>query len=176
VDREKLYAISGRSRKPQIALAERFGITEYAQPAGGCCFLVDESYSRRLQDFLDHEGPEALTSEQAFLLAVGRHLRLPSGRKVVVGRHKEENAYIATQHAHGVLMTTIDDAGPMTLVAGDPTEKDIEQAGSITARYSSARNKAAVRIEMRKDKQRAGMIEVLTVEPMALEQIHAWMV
>jgi tRNA U34 2-thiouridine synthase MnmA/TrmU len=176
VDRERLYGISGRSRKPQIALAERFGITEYAQPAGGCCFLVDETYSRRLQDFLDHEGPEALTSEEAFLLAIGRHLRLPSGRKVIVGRHEEENAYIATQRTRGVLMTTIDAAGPMTLVTGDATEEDIEEAGRITARYSSARKRTAVRLEVRYDGQGAGLARVLTVEPMPLEQIHAWMV
>jgi tRNA U34 2-thiouridine synthase MnmA/TrmU len=176
VDREKLYGISGRSRKPQIALAERYGITEYAQPAGGCCFLVDESYSRRLQDFLDHEGPEALTSEKAFLLAVGRHLRLPSGSKVIVGRHKEENAYIATQHAYGVLITTIDERGPMTLVTGDPTDKEIKQAGQITARYSSARDKEAVRVEVRDNRRGAGSAEVLTVEPMALEKIHTMMV
>ena len=35
VDREQLYAFNGRSRKPQMALAEQFGIKEYAQPAGG---------------------------------------------------------------------------------------------------------------------------------------------
>jgi tRNA U34 2-thiouridine synthase MnmA/TrmU len=176
VDREKLYGISGRSRKPQIALAEQFGITEYAQPAGGSCFLVDESYSRRLQDFLDHEGPQALTSEQAFLLAVGRHVRLPSGVKVIVGRHEKENEFIAAQDAHGVLMTTIDDAGPTTLVTGDPTEKEIEEAGRITARYSGGRDRTAVRIEVRDDGRETGVVRVLTVAPMALEEIHALMV
>jgi hypothetical protein len=176
VDREKLYGISGRSRKPQIALAERFGIIEYAQPAGGCCFLVDESYSRRLRDFLDHGGAQALTSERAFLLAVGRHLRLPSGTKVIVGRHEGENAFLTTQHAHGVLMTTIDEPGPTTLAIGSPTEEEIQQAGRITARYSSARDKTAVRIEVRDNRRQAGLAEVLTVEPIALEEIHAMMV
>jgi tRNA-specific 2-thiouridylase len=176
VDRERLYAISGRSRKPQIALAEQFGITEYAQPAGGCCFLVDETYARRLQDFLDHEGPEALTTEKAFLLAVGRHLRLPSESKVIVGRHEEENAYIAAQQAYGVLLTTIDERGPVTLVTGNPTQRDIEQAGRITARYSRARDKAAVRIEVRDERKGSDLAEVLTVEPMKLEEIHRLMV
>jgi tRNA U34 2-thiouridine synthase MnmA/TrmU len=176
VDRQKLYGISGRSRKPQIALAEQFGITEYAQPAGGSCFLVDESYSRRLRDFLDREGPEALTSEKAFLLALGRHMRLPSGAKVVVGRHKEENEFIATQDAHGVLMTTIDDPGPTTLVTGNPTTKDIEEAGRITARYSSGRDKPAVRIEVKDDRGEAGITRVITVAPMSLEEIHALIV
>jgi tRNA-uridine 2-sulfurtransferase len=50
VDREKLHDFSGRSRKPQMALAEHYGFSEYAQPAGGCCFLTDASYSAKLVD------------------------------------------------------------------------------------------------------------------------------
>lgn len=38
VDREQLFDFSGRSRKPQMALADQLNIEEYAQPAGGCCF------------------------------------------------------------------------------------------------------------------------------------------
>ena len=172
VDREKLYGFHGRSRKPQMELARRFGITEYPQPAGGCCFLVDQNYSRRLQDFLDHEGADALTNQGAFLLSVGRHVRLPSGRKVIVGRHKEENDYIATQRDEGILMTTVDDAGPTTLVMGDPTGEEIEQAAQITARYAGAKERSAVRVEVRQD----GIVETLTVKPMSLQEIHALMV
>ena len=40
VDRQSLYDFSGRSRKPQMALAAALGIEDYAQPAGGCCFLT----------------------------------------------------------------------------------------------------------------------------------------
>lgn len=172
VEREELYDFHGRSRKPEMALAEELGIKEYPQPAGGCCFLVDEAYSRRLQDFLRHEGPQALSTEQASLLSVGRHLRLPSNRKVIVGRYKEENAYIATQGEQGVLMTTIDKAGPTTLVVGDPREREIEQAAQITARYSGARGETAARVEVTRDGRR----DVLMVAPMALEEIHALMV
>jgi tRNA-specific 2-thiouridylase len=35
VERGLLYDFSGRSRKPQIALAEEFGLTDYPAPAGG---------------------------------------------------------------------------------------------------------------------------------------------
>jgi len=48
VDREKLFKFGGRSRKPQMELAAKFGFTEYSQPAGGCCFLTDQSYSDKL--------------------------------------------------------------------------------------------------------------------------------
>lgn len=148
VQRENLYDFQGRSRRPQIALAERLGITEYPQPAGGCCFLVDATFSRRLRDFLGQEGRRALTTERALLLAVGRHLRLPSHRRVVVGRDQGENAYIATLRDQGVLMTTIDEAGPTTLVTGNPTAEDINHAARITARYSRGRDKAKVRVQV----------------------------
>lgn len=172
VDRETLYGFHGRSRKPQMELARRFGITEYPQPAGGGCFLVDQNYSRRLQDFLDHEGADALANQHAFLLSIGRHVRLPSGRKIIVGRHKEENDYIATQRDEGVLMTTIDEAGPTTLVMGDPTGEEIEQAAQITARYAGVKERSAVRVEVRQD----GIVGTLTVKPMSLQEIHALMV
>ena len=38
VDRSRLHDFSGRNRKPQIELARRFGLEDYAQPSGGCCF------------------------------------------------------------------------------------------------------------------------------------------
>lgn len=173
VEREKLYAISGRSRKPQMALAEEFGITDYPQPSGGCCYLIDKTYSRRLRDFLAHEGEDALTTERAFLLSIGRQLRLPSGRRVVVGRHEGENDYIESQSAEGALLTTMDHPGPMTLVMGEPTEEELELAARITARYSDGRDESAVRVEVRRH---AEPLSVLTVAPMMLEEIHALMV
>jgi len=172
VDRDKLYAFQGRSRKPQMALAQRFGIADYPQPAGGGCFLVDPNYSRRLEDFLRHEGAEALTSERAFLLSLGRHLRLPSGRKVIIGRHEAENAYIGSQAGEGVLMTTLDEPGPTTLVVGDATRGEIEQAAGITARYASVRENRPVRVRV----CARGSDEVIRPRPMDLEEIHALMV
>ncbi len=35
VDREKLLKISGRSRKTQMELAEKWNIVDYPSPAGG---------------------------------------------------------------------------------------------------------------------------------------------
>ena len=172
VDRERLYAISGRGRKEQIALAKQFGITEYPQPYGGCCYLIDRTYARRLRDFLKHEGEAALTLAQAQLLAVGRHLRLPTGRKVIVGRHEQENAYLETRCAEGVLLTTVDYPGPTTLMVGEPTREEIELAARITAGYSDGKEATVVHVEVRRDK----MSEVLAVAPLGRTEIEAWVV
>ena len=176
VDRERLYGISGRGRKAQIALAEHFGITDYPQPSGGCCYLIDQAYSRRLRDFLDHKGAETLTREQVQLLAVGRHLRLPSGRKVVVGRREQENKYLEDCGVGGVLLTTVDYPGPTTLVLGQPTPEEIEQAARITAGYSDGRTAPAVRVEVRNAGIRPGPVQVLTVAPMVLGEVQTLMV
>ena len=168
VKREKLYGISGRGRKEQAALAERFGITSYPQPSGGCCYLIDQTYSRRLRDFLDQEGDQALTRERVQLLAVGRHLRLRSGRKLVVGRHERENEYLERCGVEGVLLATVDRPGPTALMPGEPAREDIELAARITAGYSDGRNEPAVRVEVRGS---GGLIEVLAVAPLARDEI-----
>jgi tRNA-specific 2-thiouridylase len=173
VDREKLYGINGRGRKEQMALATKFGITEYAQPSGGCCYLIHQTYSRRLRDFLDHEGEEALITEQVQLLAMGRHLRLPSGRKVIVGRHERENDTLESCSVPGILLTTPDHPGPVTLVPGEPTPEEIEQAAQITAGYSDGGGEPAVRVEVRRD---GNPVEVMTVTPIAREDAQAMMV
>jgi hypothetical protein len=173
VDRDKLYRISGRGRKEQIALAEELGITDYAQPSGGCCYLIHQTYSRRLRDFLDREGDRALSGGHVQLLAVGRHLRLPSGRKVVIGRHERENDYITTCGVEGVLLTTLDHPGPTTLVPGEPTPEEIELAARITAGYSDGQDEPAVRVEVRGGSE---LVEVLTVEPFPRAEAQALMV
>ncbi|HET89699.1 MAG TPA: DUF814 domain-containing protein [Chloroflexi bacterium] len=173
VDREALYGISGRGRKEQIALAERWGITEYAQPSGGCCYLIDQVYARRWRDFLSHEGPQALTRQQVQLMAVGRHLRLPSGRKVVVGRHERENEYLAACEVEGVWLTTCDHPGPTTVVMGTPIGEEIEQAARITAGYSDGRREPVVHVKVQ---SAAGATELLAVEPMPRERARALMV
>lgn len=172
VDRDRLYGFHGRSRKPQMELARKFGITDYPQPAGGCCFLVDQNYSRRLEDFLSHEGAEAITNQRAFLLSLGRHLRLPSGRKVIVGRHKRENAYLEERNDEGVLMTTLDVSGPTTLLSGSPPDHEVELAARITARYAGIKELQPVRVVVRSGDSES----IIAVEPIDMESIHDLMV
>lgn len=173
VNREKLYGIGGRGRKEQIALAERFGINDYPQPSGGCCYLIDQTYSRRLRDLLTHEGDEALTPDRVQLLAVGRHLRLPSGRKIVIGRRERENDYLATCGVEGVLLTTPEHPGPTTLMPGASSRKEIELAARITAGYSDGKDEPAVPVEVR---ERDRLVKVLAVGPLARDEIRDLMV
>ena len=75
MDREKLFGFAGRTRKPQMALAAEFGFDDYAQPAGGCCFLTDKQYSQKLADLWKAGGSRRYELDDIMLLKVGRHLR-----------------------------------------------------------------------------------------------------
>jgi len=68
VNRDELYDFSGRTRKPQMALAEKFGFDDYAQPAGGCCFLTDKAYSVKLTDLWASRGKRDYEIDDIMLL------------------------------------------------------------------------------------------------------------
>ena len=143
VDRERLYDISGRSRKRQMVLAEELGIIDYPQPAGGCCSLPDKNYARKLRDFLAHNGTD-VSPDDMMLLKVGRHFRLSDSVKMVVGRDEGENAYL-DRFVDGRAQIWVDAfPSPLTLLEGSPSARDLETACQITARYSDGRSEPTV--------------------------------
>lgn len=149
VDRSKLLALSGRSRKPQMALAKEKNLEDYPQPAGGCCYLTDPQYAAKLQDVFDHKGKENLTHEDVLLLKVGRHFRLPGGTKVIVGRNERENNFLKTyeKNRHVFRIYEAPSALVIAEVSGAPTPEEIQNLASIAVWYSDARSQAAVTVE-----------------------------
>ena len=134
IDRERLLDWSGRSRKPQMALAGRLGIEGYPSPAGGC-LLTDVIFSRRLRDLLSSR-PDCERRE-IDLLKLGRHFRIDSETKLIVGRNKRENQEIEELAEPGDLMLkTTAIPGPTVLVLGDPSSESEDLAAAITASYS----------------------------------------
>jgi len=145
VKREDLLDFSGRSRKPQMALARKLGITKYPSPAGGC-LLTDEIFSRRLKDLMSfNPGFEIREIE---LLKIGRHFRLSSGVKLIVGRNEEENdAIVSLAKDEDFLMTTPSVPGPDVLLTGAITPEVEAMAAAITVSYSDAKTgEAGVKI------------------------------
>lgn len=134
VDRARLLAISGRSRKPQMELAAKYGITNYVQPAGGC-LLTDPSFCTRLLELM-HKKPD-FNEKDAQLLKVGRHFRLPSGAKFIVGRDKFDNMRIAENaRDEHILITSDITPGPTGLLLQSKSNRDIELATRIAASYA----------------------------------------
>jgi tRNA-specific 2-thiouridylase len=138
VNREMLYGFSGRSRKPQLALAKAFGLTDYPAPAGGC-LLTEPNYSYRLKDLLTHNPDPDIRDIN--LLSIGRHFRFSPSCKIIVGRSNAENETIRSVSMNGDCLLEIEGCGsPTTLVSGEITDEAIKVAASICARYSDAKN------------------------------------
>jgi len=136
VDRSKLLAISGRSRKPQLLLAKEFGITTFPSPAGGC-LLTCEEYSKKLQDLFDHK--KNVSAADSVLLRFGRHFRLGKN-KIIVGRNESENKFLTSRKTKNEFYFELPDiVGPITILQGPKTKKAIETAAKLTAFYSDAK-------------------------------------
>jgi len=134
VDRSRLLSLNGRSRKPQYALAEQYGVTDYPESAGGCR-LTEPNYAARLKDLRQHGQVKDLHA--IGLLRCGRHFRLNDRVKVVVGRDEGDNANLErlAGPADAVLdMTEV--PGPTALVTGRFDEEDLALAARVCARHS----------------------------------------
>lgn len=172
VDRERLFAFSGRTRKPQMALAERYGLEDYASPAGGCCFLTDEAYARKLADLWQARGERRYEIDDIMLLKVGRHIRPAPHYKLIVGREEGENRFLEGYRKRYCAIRTLSHPGPLVLVDGEPTDADLELAARIAARYSKGRTAPEVELEVTRP---GGEPHAVTVEPLPPHEIpEAW--
>lgn len=134
IDRDKFLDIQGRSRKPQIDLAERLNMIDYPCPAGGC-LLTDPGFAKRTRDLITHD---AFTLENIRLLKVGRHFRLKPRAKLVVGRNKDENKRLLEFSLAGdIFFDSKGVPGPIGLLRGeDITQDAVERSACIISRYS----------------------------------------
>jgi len=138
VDRSRLLAIRGRSRKPQMELAGKFGLTDYPTPAGGCR-LTDPNFSRRLKDLFDHG--RVTTVRDIELLKIGRHFRLSPTVKVVMGRDEQENHRLLSLRESGdTHLVVVGPPGPDTLIPACQglREENVQLAARLTVSYSDA--------------------------------------
>jgi len=143
-----LYDFSGRSRKPQMALARELGLTDYSAPAGGC-LLTEPNYSYRLRELLSHTPDPSLTD--LHLLRLGRHFRFSPRCKAIVGRDERENGALESFGDKESYLLWVEDAGsPAVLVSGEGAGDFISLAASLCARYSDAKHLPAVEVTVLK--------------------------
>jgi len=172
VDREKMLKIQGRSRKPQIQLANHFGIHDYPCPAGGC-LLTDPGFSKRIRDLIHHHSDFSLND--VHLLKIGRHFRLSAKLKLVVGRNEEENQKIQTFLQEGdIVLKLLRLPGPLSLLRGEGGEREIEKAAAIAVRYSKARD--LQKVEMTYKKRKGDGERTLSVSPLSEKEIEELMI
>ncbi|MFW6080823.1 MAG: tRNA 4-thiouridine(8) synthase ThiI [Desulfosalsimonas sp.] len=164
VDRDRLLDFSGRSRKPQMALAESLGIEDYPAPAGGC-LLTDPGFSGRLADLFRRVGRPS--RRELELLKYGRHLSLSPDVKLIVGRNRSENHKILTffdpETDTRIKLRSV--AGPVGVIPNSEAVGIVEQAAGICAGYSKAEPEQPVDTEVKLPGRSAGVITVIPVNP-----------
>ncbi|MBD3300796.1 MAG: tRNA 4-thiouridine(8) synthase ThiI [Candidatus Moranbacteria bacterium] len=85
-----LEAISGRSRKKQLALAEKFQIKSIPSPGGGC-LLTDPLYSSKAEKIIS-KNPDARPND--FELIKSGRLFIKKTGFILIGRNHQENLKI----------------------------------------------------------------------------------
>ncbi len=165
VDREQLHDFSGRSRKPQIALAREFGIEDYAQPAGGCCFLTDQQYAVKLADLWQARGERQYDLDDIMLLKVGRHVRPAPHFKVIISREEGEGRFLQGYRKRFIHLESSSHAGPLALVDGEPGSDDLQLAARLVARYSQGKNAERVEVRLVRPGQEPELLQVAPLAP-----------
>ncbi len=170
LDREKLYDFSGRTRKPQMALAEQYGFKDYAQPAGGCCMLTDENYAVKLQDMWANRASRAYELDDIIMLKMGRHFRLAPHLKIIIGREEGENNFMQGYKNQFVSIFPTSHPGALCLVDGEfKSDEELQQALRLVARYSQGKNAIEVTLNTR---QIDGTEQAYSVTPMKESEIN----
>ena len=136
IDRRRLLDIRGRSRKRQMALAAHYSLKEYPSPGGGC-MLTKAGFADRLRDLLATQKNVGL--KEVELLKWGRQLRLPGGKRLVVGRvHGDNLKPQDLAREEDLLLRVKGVPGPTGLIAAMVEEHEVELAANVVAAYSDA--------------------------------------
>lgn len=169
VDRSLLGDITGRSRKEQMRLVEKYGIEDFAQPAGGCCFLTDKSYSNKLADLWRWRGEKKYEIDDIMLLKVGRHIRPSPSYKLIVCRDEGESNFAHGYRNRFDYLYCVSHPGPLVLVEGAlQDEQQIQQAASIVGRFTQGRDAQTVDVKLVK---LDGEEQIISVSPFLPSEI-----
>ncbi len=164
IDRNKLLAIRGRSRKPQIQFAKEKNITDYPCPSGGC-LLTYREFANKFKDLIQHK--KRISLNDILLLKIGRHFRFGKN-KIIVGRdEKENNELLKLKNKWDYVFNVPGYGSPITLLQGPKTKEAIKVAASLTARYSDARTKNEVLVNY----GRESLDKSIVVKPYSDEEV-----
>lgn len=139
VDRDKLLDFSGRDRKPQLALAAKWGLDDYATPGGGCLLTI-ESFAVKIKDYLKFDND--MRQIDVVWLKLGRHLRLKNGAKLIIGRDEADNNALENnpndKFNHIEFKKSDDIVGARSFLSVDANHEDTEFAVRLALAYTKA--------------------------------------
>ena len=149
VDREKLLAIKGRSRKELFELADELDVKNYPCPAGGC-LLTELSFVPKMRDVFDH--CDQLNERDFRLLKIGRHFRIGERTKVIIGRNEADNNLLEAARQEGeAALTWMDGNTPVGIITGRQDQECLDLAARILLRYTKAEAGSECRFSVRQN-------------------------
>lgn len=164
VDREKLFDISGRSRRSQLELANDLGIHEYSCPAGGC-LLTDPNFSKKIKDMLDYNN---LTIENIEILKSGRYFRFNPYYWMVVARdEKEGSRLLSLANKEDFIFEPLEVPGPTALGKGKLSEESKIMCCKIIGWYTSREKELKIKV-----KSQSGEV-IISIEPIEEKELNA---
>jgi|WetSurMetagenome_2_1015567.scaffolds.fasta_scaffold62579_3 tRNA-uridine 2-sulfurtransferase len=133
IDRKLLLDLAGRGRTAQFNLVEKYKLSEFGDPGGGC-LLTDAMYSKRLRDLLAYD--KGFSMLDIDLLNTGRHFRISPDTKLILGRNKGENERLHSLWALPyALVYPIDFPGPLGIIKGELEKEIIAIVANIISHY-----------------------------------------
>ncbi|MBE0429472.1 MAG: hypothetical protein IBX61_06325 [Thermoleophilia bacterium] len=147
VNREKLMAMEGRSRKPQMQLAAEIGVNDYPCPAGGC-LLCEKDFAVRLRTLLEENPDPPIAEIQS--LRLGRIFFAGNGNRIIIPRNEEETRRLTALAQPGDVLMSAGGGimGPTSVIKGKPVgEAALLEAAALTARYGQGREAEKVTVE-----------------------------
>lgn len=169
VVREKLLGLSGRGRKPQIALAAKYGLP--VPPTAGGCLLTDPMYARRLAWLLsqpqasDAAWPPARLAE---MMKRGRLFSNEPGQWLSVGRNQADNQALEALAAPGDTLFHLEGGpGPTVILPalGGATEASLALGRSLAAAYGDHNGAETVPVRMEKYGEPFTIVEAKVESP-----------
>jgi len=144
IDREKLFGIFGKSRKPQLALTKKFKIKEFPTPAGGC-ILTDLEYSKKLKKLFQKnpkfDGNDCLVLRRGRVFWEGKNL-------IVVARNEEECNFLKKlKKERDIIIEPKNFSGPTVLIRffkNKSSKKVIKKGIELLLNYSKTMPPEAV--------------------------------
>ena len=168
VDRDKLLDIEGRSRAPQMQLAEDLDVKNYPCPAGGC-LLTELSFVPKIRDVFDHS--EELNLRDFKMLKTGRHFRIGPDSKAVMGRNEADNNHLENvRHPGEAALTWLDGNTPVAIITGKQDQELYDLSARILLRYTKAEPGAECRMELRCNDEKQVFTVVNDLGPEAVDE------
>lgn len=171
VDREKLFAISGRSRKPQMELARKMGIDFYPNAAGGC-LLTEKDFSRKVRDLMVNK--PGFDMRDVDLLKAGRHFRVSRTVKLILGRDEKENMDLVENMPGYTCFMTVEVPGPVGVITGPLKPEEEKLVSRIISAYSDI--SPGEEMTVSRNRAKACEAEIIKIKAVSRKDVKKYLV